>query len=216
MKIKQKKTDGKRVVGYLRVSTIDQDTEKNKADVLSFANSKDFIGQVEFVEEKISGMQSWKKRKLKDLVDSMTSGDVIIVPELSRVGRSLVEVLEVLNVLSAKEVSVYSVKEDFKLNGSDIQSKVMRTMLGLFAEIERDLISARTKEGLAAARASGQQLGRPKGIGKSRLDQFRPEIEALLKNGSKKNFIAERYKVTQGTLFNWLKRHGLDKLESKP
>jgi DNA invertase Pin-like site-specific DNA recombinase len=205
-----------RIVGYLRVSTIDQDTEKNKADVLSFANTKGFIGKVEFVEEKISGMKSWKKRKLNDLVQSMTGGDVLIVPELSRLGRSLVEVLEVLNALKDKDVAVYSVKEDFKLNGNDIQSKVMRTMLGLFAEIERDLISARTREGLAAAKAAGKQLGRPKGPGKSRLDEFRPEIESLLKNGSKKIFIAERYGVTPATLTHWLKRHGLDKVEPKP
>jgi DNA invertase Pin-like site-specific DNA recombinase len=208
---KQQKTNN-RIVGYLRVSTVDQDTEKNKADVLKFANTKGFLGQVEFVEEKISGMKSWKKRKLKDLVDSMTAGDIIIVPELSRLGRSLVEVLEVLNVLSGKDVSVYSVKENFQLNGSDMQSKVMRTMLGLFAEIERDLISARTKEGLAAAKEGGQQLGRPKGKGRSKLDQFKPEIEALLKNGSTKAFIAKRYSVTQATLFNWLKRVELDNL----
>jgi DNA invertase Pin-like site-specific DNA recombinase len=211
-----KKADSKRVFGYLRVSTIDQDTEKNKSDILSFANSKGFIGQVKFIEEKISGLKSWKKRKLKDLVDTMTGGDVLIVPELSRLGRSLVEVLEVLNVLKDKDVAVYSVKEDFKLNGSDIQSKVMRTMLGLFAEIERDLISARTKEGLAAAKAQGKQLGRPKGPGKSKLDKHRPEIEALLKNGSKKVFIAKRYNITPAALTNWLKRHGLDKLEAKP
>jgi DNA invertase Pin-like site-specific DNA recombinase len=213
---KQKKADGRRIFGYLRVSTIDQDTEKNKLDVLNFANSKQFGKHVEFVEEKISGMVPWKKRKLKDLVDSMTSGDVLIVPELSRVGRSIVEVLDVLTTLKDKDVSVYSVKENFQLNGDDMQSKVMRTMLSLFAEIERDLISARTKEGLAAAKAGGQQLGRPKGKGKSRLDQYKPEIEALLKNGSRKNFIAERYKVTQATLFNWLKRVGLDKLDSQP
>lgn len=212
---KQLKANG-RVVGYLRVSTIDQDTEKNKADVLKFANARGFVGKVEFVEEKISGLTSWKKRKLKDLVDSMVAGDIIIVPELSRLGRSLVEVLEVLNALKDKDVAVYSVKEDFKLNGDDPHSKIMRTMLGLFAEIEHDLISARTKEGLAAAKAGGQQLGRPKGKGKSRLDQYKPEIEALLKNGSRKNFIAERYKVTQATLFNWLKRVGLDKLDSQP
>jgi len=92
----------------------------------------------------------------------------------------------------------------------------MRTLLGLFAEIERDLISARTKEGLAAVKASGKRLGRPKGPGKSKLDKFKPEIVALLKNGSKKVFIAERYGVTPATLTNWLKRHGLDKLTPTP
>ena len=215
---RRKKPNSKRerVFGYLRVSTIDQDTEKNKADILSFANSKGFIGHVQFVEEKISGLKSWKKRKLKDLVDSMTSGEVLIVPELSRLGRSLVEVLEVLNELKDKEVAVYSVKEAFQLNGDGMQSKIMRVMLGLFAEVERDLISARTKEGLAAAKAKGKQLGRPKGPGKSRLDPHKPEIEALLNNGSKKVFISHRYGVTPATLTHWLNRQGLDKLEPKP
>jgi DNA invertase Pin-like site-specific DNA recombinase len=213
---KRRKPGGKRVFGYLRVSTVDQDTEKNKADILAFTNSKQFGSHVEFIEEKISGLKSWKKRKLNGLVVSMTSGDILIVPELSRLGRSLVEVLEVLNALKDKDVAVYSVKENFQLNGSDMQSKVMRTMLGLFAEIERDLISARTREGLAAARAKGKQLGRPKGPGKSRLDQYKPEIEALLNNGSKKVFISQRYGVTPATLTHWLKRDGLDKIEPKP
>lgn len=196
-----------KVYGYLRVSTIDQDTEKNKADILSFANSKGFIGRVEFVEEKISGLKSWKRRKLNDLVHSMNEDDILVVPELSRLGRSLVEVLEVLNVLRDRGVKVFSVKEGFQLNGDTLQDKVMRTMLGLFAEIERDLISARTREGLAAAKAKGVKLGRPKGPGKSKLDPYRLEIIALLKNGSRKNFIAQRYGVTPATLTNWLKRH---------
>jgi len=208
-------TPAPKVISYLRVSTADQDTEKNKADVLAFANARRLL-KVQFVEEKVSGMQPWRKRKLAHVVEGLEKGDILIVPELSRLGRSLVEVLEVLNVLTAKDVAVYSVKENFQLNGKDIQSKVMRTMLGLFAEIERDLISARTKEGLTAARAKGQLLGRPKGKGKSKLDKFRPEIEALLKNGSRKVFIASRFGVTPATLSNWLKRTGLDKLEAKP
>ena len=166
-----------KVIGYLRVSTLDQDTEKNEADILKFANAQNF-GKVEFVSEKVSGTKSWKNRKLKDVVDSMSSGDVLIVPELSRLGRSLVEVLEVLNILRDKDVAVHSVKENFKLNGDDMQSKVMRTMLGLFAEIERDLISARTKEGLASAKEKGRILGRPKGPGKSKTDQYKTEIIA--------------------------------------
>lgn len=200
-----------KVIGYIRVSTLDQDTEKNEADILRFAHTNDF-GHVDFVSEKVSGTKSWKNRKLKDVVDSMSSGDVLIVPELSRLGRSLVEVLEVLNILREKDVAVHSVKENFKLNGNDMQSKVMRTMLGLFAEIERDLISARTKEGLASAKAKGRILGRPKGPGKSKLDQYKPEIIALLKNGSKKVFIAKRYKVTPATVTNWVKKNNLNSL----
>lgn len=205
----------RKVVGYLRVSTVDQGTEKNEADILKFANNKD-LGKVEFVSEKVSGTRSWKRRKLKEVVDSMESGDVLIVPELSRLGRSLVEVLEVLNVLKEKGVAVYSTKENFQLNGGDMQSKVMRTMLGLFAEIERDLISARTKEGLEAAKRKGKLLGRPKGPGKSKLDPYEPEIVALLKNGSRKNFIAKRYGVTPATLTQWLKKKELNTLEPQP
>jgi DNA invertase Pin-like site-specific DNA recombinase len=204
-----------KVIGYLRVSTVDQDTDKNEADILKFANSHDF-GKVEFVSEKVSGVKSWKKRKLFDVVQGLNSNDVLIVPELSRLGRSLVEVLEVLNGLSDKQVKVYSVKENFQLNGEDIQSKVMRTMLALFAEIERDLIIARTKEGLQAARDKGQLLGRPKGKGKSKLDPYQPEIIALLKNGSQKNFIAKRYGVTPAALWNWMKRNNLETLKAQP
>jgi DNA invertase Pin-like site-specific DNA recombinase len=199
-----------KVYAYLRVSTIDQDTEKNKAEILTFANNKGFVGKVQFIEEKVSGLKSWKKRKLNDLVETLKDGDILLVPELSRLGRSLIEVLEVLNVLKDRNVAVYSVKENFKLNGSDMQSKVMRTMLGLFAEIERDLISYRTREGLAAAKASGKKLGRPKGPGKSKLDPHRPEIIALLKNGATKTFVASRFGVTAQSVSNWLKRHEIE------
>lgn len=208
-KLKQK------VIGYLRVSTIDQDTDKNEAAILKFANDKDF-GKVEFISEKVSGTMSWKKRKLFEVVNIMNKGDILIVPELSRLGRSLVDVLDVLNTLSDKDVKVYSVKENFQINGHDIQSKMMRTMLGLFSEIERDLISARTKEGLAAARAKGKLLGRPKGIGKSRLDVHREDILALIKNGSNRKFIAKRFGVSPGTITHWLKRHNLDSITPQP
>jgi len=203
------------VIGYIRVSTVDQDTEKNQADILKFANDREF-GQVEFVEEKVSGIKSWKKRELFNIVQTLSAGDILIVPELSRLGRSLVDVLDVLNELSKRDVKVYSVKENFQLNGEDMQSKVMRTMLGLFAEIERDLISARTKEGLAAARVKGHFGGRPKGIGKSRLDPYREEIIALMKNGSQRQFIAKRYGVTPANLLHWLVRHELNDIKPQP
>jgi len=204
-----------KVIGYIRVSTVDQDTEKNEAAILKYANSRNF-GKVEIISENVSGMKSWKKRKLNDVVESLTADDILIVPELSRLGRSVVNVLEVLNILKEKEVKVFSVKENFQLNGNDMQSKMMSTMLTLFAEIERDLISARTKEGLAAARAKGKLLGRPKGIGKSRLDKHGEEIIALMKNGSQRQFIAKRYGVTPATLLHWLKRHDLNDIKAIP
>lgn len=204
-----------RVIGYLRVSTFEQGTEKNESDILKFANTHDF-GQVEFVSEKVSGTTSWKKRKLFEVVSNLKEGDILIVPELSRLGRSLVNVLEVLNELSNKSVKVYSVKENFQLNGDDMQSKMMRTLLALFAEIEHDLIVARTLEGLSASRAQGRIGGRPRGIGKSKLDQYEPEIVALLKNGSQRQFIAKRYGVTSAGLLHWLIKHGLNDIQPIP
>ena len=186
MEIEKRKT-----IGYIRVSTVEQDTDKNEAEILKFANAKD-LGKIDFISEKVSGMTSWKNRKLAEVVRNLNSNDILIVPELSRLGRSLIEVLEILNTLTLKSVEVYSVKENFQLNGSDMQSKVMRTMFALFAEIERDLIIARTKEGLQYAREKGKILGRPKGRGKSRLDQYKTEIDSLLKNGSTKSFYFQK------------------------
>ena len=201
-----------KIVGYSRVSTVEQDPAKNEAAILKFANDKGFPGKVQMVEETVSGTKSWKKRTLALMVEDLREDDILIVPELSRLGRSLQDVLEVLRILSEKGVKVYSVKEAFQLNGQDIQSKVMRTMLGLFAEIEHDLIVARTKEGLEAARKSGKILGRPKGPGKSKLDAHREEIIQKIKAGVTKNHIALSYDATPATLHNWLKRHKLSKI----
>jgi len=197
-----------RTLAYLRVSTIDQDTEKNKADVLKYTNDKDF-GKVEFVEEKVSGKVSWKDRKIKTIIDDLANDDRLIVPELSRLGRSTLEVLEILKTAKDKGINVYSVKEGMELNGT-IQSKIMSTMLALFSELERDFISQRTKEALRARKAAGVKLGRPKGPGKSKLDKYREEIIALLKNGSTKAYVAKKYKTSRPNLHNWLKKNSIN------
>ncbi len=202
-----------RVIGYLRVSTQDQETEKNKADVLHFANERK-LGPVEWIEEKVSGTQDWRKRKLGEVLETMREGDTIITPELSRLGRSTLQVLEVIKAAKEKGVSVHAIKGGWSLNGS-MESKVLLTVFAMVAEIERDLISARTKEGMASRKAAGVKMGRPKGPGKSKLDQYRPEIEALLGNGSPKKFIAKRYGCTEATLFNWLDKNKI-KIEAKP
>ncbi|MEX1011056.1 MAG: recombinase family protein [Balneolaceae bacterium] len=205
-----------KVVAYLRVSTVDQDTDKFKADILKFANEKEFPGKVEFVAEKVSGLTSWKNRKLSTVMEDLQPGDILIVPELSRLGRSTLDVLEVLNLSTEKEVAVYSVKENFQLNGDDMQSKVMRTMFSLMAEIDSDIRSMRTKEGMQAARKKGVKVGRPKGSGSSKLDQYRDDIINLLKNGSTKTFIAQRYDITPAGLHQWLTKHGLNDIEPEP
>lgn len=198
----------KRTIGYLRVSTQEQDLEKNKADILALANDK-ALGQVEWVEEKVSGVQDWRKRKLGEVLESLKGGDVIIVSELSRLGRSTLQILEIMKLAKEKGIAVYAVKGRWSLNGS-MESKIVLTMLAMVSEIERDLISERTKEALRARKAAGVKLGRPKGPGKSKLDVHREEIIALLKNGSTQKYIAKRYSTTPPNLCNWLKKNKLD------
>jgi len=198
-----------KTIGYLRVSTIDQDLAKNKSDILKLSNDKN-LGKVHFIEEKVSGKVSWKKRKLADILKKLKDGDNIVVSELSRLGRSMLECMEILSIASQKGINIYAVKGNWQLDKS-IQSKIIAMAFSMAAEIEHDLISQRTKEGLRARKASGKPLGRPKGPGKSKLDKYRPEIEALLANGSTQKFIANRYGTTEANLHNWLKKHGLKK-----
>ena len=163
---------------------------------------------MEFVEEKASGRISWKKRKLAAVVDELGKRDNIIVSELSRLGRSMLECMEVLSIAMEKGISVYAIKGNWRLDDS-IQSKIVAMAFSMAAEVERELISQRTKEALRSRKAAGAKLGRPKGPGKSKLDQFQPEIEALLANGSTQKYIAQRYDTTEANLHNWLKKRGL-------
>jgi DNA invertase Pin-like site-specific DNA recombinase len=197
-----------RTIGYLRVSTTEQDLEKNKANILKLANEK-MLGNVTWVEEKISGVKDWKKRKLGEEFNKLKKGDTIVVSELSRLGRSTLQILEIMKMAKENGIAVHAVKGAWTLNGS-MESKIVLTMLAMIAEIERDLISERTKEGLRARKAAGVVLGRPKGPGKSRLDDFKDEIIALLKNGSTKTFIARKYKTSLPNLFNWLKKQKIN------
>jgi DNA invertase Pin-like site-specific DNA recombinase len=196
-----------RTVAYLRVSTIDQDLEKNKFDILQLANERK-LGPVEWVEETVSGRVSWKKRRIAAVIDSLQSGDTLIVSELSRLGRSMLECMEILSIASQRGIRVYAVKGNWQLDNT-IQSKIVAMAFSMAAEIERDLISQRTKEALAAKKKAGMKLGRPRGVGKSKLDKYRPEIEALLKNGATQKFIAKRYNTTEANLSRWMKKHGL-------
>ncbi len=198
-----------RNIAYLRVSTIDQDTEKNKHDILKFCNDRNF-GKVDFIEEKVSGKVSWKERKIKGIVDDLQPGDRLVLPEISRLGRSSLECMEILSILKEKNVAVYAIKGNWELNGS-IQSKVMAMIFSLVAEIERDFISSRTKEGLAAARLKGRLIGRPAGIpGRSKLDKHREEIIALLSNRSPKSYVAKKYGSTTANLYNWLLKNKIE------
>lgn len=197
--------------GYLRVSTIDQNIENCKNDILRFANDRE-IGTVTFVEEIVSGTVSWKKRKLSEILNSMNPGDSLIVSELSRLGRSMLECMEILSFALNKNICVFSLKGDWKLDNS-IQSKIIAMTFSMAAEIERDLISQRTKESLLARKEKGLKLGRPRGPGKSKLDKHRVKIEELLANGSTQKFIAKKFRTTEANLHNWLKKNAIIRLQ---
>ena len=192
-------------IGFIRVSTLDQDTEKNKLDILQFANSHK-LGNVEFVEEKVSGTKDYKKRKLGALLDSMTKGDVLIVPELSRIARSIVQILEVIQITQDKGITLYSIKENFCNTDTSIASTVTKTIFALVAQIERELISLRTREALHARKQTGVKLGRPQGKGKSRLDEHTDDILRLVALGVPKTMIAKQYGCSVGNLYNFLNR----------
>jgi DNA invertase Pin-like site-specific DNA recombinase len=196
-----------RNIAYLRVSTIDQDLEKNKAQILHLANDKN-LGKVEFVEEKASGRINWRERKIGEIIHQLSAGDTVLLSEFSRLGRSMLECMEIIAIATQKGIKMYTVKGGWQLDDT-IQSKVMAMVFSMVAEIERDLISKRTKEALQTKKANGVKLGRPKGAGKSKLDVYKVEIEALLKNGSTKKFIANRYGTSESNLFNWLNKNVL-------
>jgi DNA invertase Pin-like site-specific DNA recombinase len=202
-----------KTIAYLRVSTIDQDLEKNKAAILHLANEKNF-GKVHFTEETISGKINWRKRKIAKILEEAKRGDRIIVSELSRLGRSMLECMEILSIATEKGVAIYAIKGNWQLDET-IQSKIVAMAFSMASEIERDLISKRTTEALRVRKAAGMQLGRPRGPGKSKLDIYRVEIEALLANGTTQKFIAQRYGSTEANLHHWLKKLGLGKKSSK-
>jgi len=199
-----------KTVAYLRVSTDEQDLKKNRADILHLANEKN-LGRVHWVEETISGQVSWRKRKIAQVLETLKEGDNLLVSELSRLGRSMLECMELLSIATDKKINIYAVKGNWQLDGS-IQSKIIAMAFSMASEIERDLLSQRTKEALAARKRAGFTLGRPKGIGKSKLDQYRPEIEAFLQNGATQKFIAHRYGTTEANLSRWMAKHHLTKI----
>ena len=188
---------------YLRVSTLEQNTEKNKMEILKFANDKK-LGNVEFVEEQISGKTNFKNRLLGNLLQKMKKGDVLIVPELSRIARSITQIFEVIEITKQKGIILYSLKENFSNDDKSITSTVASTIFALVAQIERDLISMRTREALQAKKASGVKLGRPKGKGKSKLDIHKDDILKLVSLKVPKTIIARQYNTTVANLYGFL------------
>lgn len=194
------------IIGYVRVSTDRQTNENQKLAIFEYCEKQKLKVET-WVTVTASSRRTSTERKIDELLDQVTTGDTIIVAELSRLGRSVGQIAILVSNLVRTGVRVICIKENIRLNGSpDIQTKVMITMFSLFAEIERDLISERTKEGLQRARSQGKLLGRPKGTGKSKLDEHREEILKRLDIGVSKKRIAEDFQTTAGNLSHWLKK----------
>ena len=197
-----------RVVGYLRVSTTDQDLENCRSQILHFANERRLV-PVEWVTETISGTVDWRNREIGKTLRELGPGDVLITSEISRFARSRRQIIEIVELAKKRNITLHAIKGGWSIDGG-MESKIVLFMLGMFAEVERDLVSLRTKEALASRKRDGVRLGRPKGPGKSRLDQYRPENVGLLRNGSPKSFVAKRYAVSEPTLYNWLAKNRID------
>ena len=170
-----------KTVASLRVSTGSQDLATQKLAILDFTQKRRFMVDA-FIESRISSRKSPIERRIEEMLGTLQSGDRLLVSELSRLGRSLSQVLQIVATLIERKIRFIAIKEAIEVEGKqDLRTKVMIAMFGLFAEVERDLISERTKEGLAAAKAKGKQLGRPKGaLGKSKLDGKEQDIRMLL------------------------------------
>ena len=205
------------IYAYLRVSTDAQDVANQRHGVVRYCADKRLLEPI-FIEDTASGKTDWRTRPLGQLVTRAGQGDVIVVSEVSRLARSTLQVLEIGRECIERGVHLHVAKNGIVFDDS-MQSKIVATVLGLVAEIERDFISARTKEALAKRKAEGVKLGRPTGPARSlRLDAHASKIDDYLAKGIAKIAIAKLLDVTPNTLYAWLKvrRSGAAALRGAP
>ena len=200
-----------RTIAYLRISTEKQDLDNQRLSIMDYAHVKN-IKIDEFLKIQASSKLSESKRMIDTLFEKLQTGDILIVSELSRLGRSLGQIIQIIDKLLKNKIKFLALKENIILDGKQsIQSKVMVAMFGLFAEIERDLISERTKQALTAAKQKGKILGRPKGLlGKSRLNGKEEEIKMLLGKKVSKSSIAKIMDISRTALFCFIRSRNLE------
>lgn len=194
------------VYGYIRVSSDKQTVENQRFEINNFARAHNLdIGG--WIEETISGVKNYDKRELGKLLKKVKKDDLIICAELSRLGRNLFMIMEILNLCMSRECKVWTIKDNYRL-GEDIQSKVLAFAFGLSAEIERNLISQRTKEALARKRAEGVVLGRPKGRKSShvKLSGHEETIKTLVQRKVPKTKIAQIFGVNRMTVDSFIRK----------
>ena len=195
------------IYGYIRVSTDKQTVENQRFEINRFC-TKNVVVVNKWIEETISGSKNVNDRKLGKLLKEMKKDDILICSELSRLGRNLLMIMAILNECMNRDIQIWTIKDNYRL-GSDIHSKVLAFAFGLSAEIERNLISQRTKEALARKRAEGVIIGRPKGS-KSKTKKLtgkEKEIKTLLEKKMSKSAIARRLKVHRLTVVEFVKQH---------
>lgn len=195
------------IYGYIRVSSDKQSTENQIFEIIRFTESNG-IAIDEWIQEKVSSRKELKERKLGGLLKRLKQGDVLITTELSRIGRNLMQIMSILHDCMNRDVRVWTIKDNYRL-GTDIQSKVLAFAFGLSAEIERNLISQRTKEALKRIKSEGKTLGRPKGSKnrKRKLSGKESEIKRLIKQKSTQEHIARTMKVHVNTLRRFMRSH---------
>lgn len=197
----------KMIYGYIKVSTDKQTTKNQQFEIEQFCK-KEKIKIDRWIMEKISSTKDLQKRKLGNLLQELQKNDVLIASELSRLGRNLLQVMSILHFCLDKEAQVWTIKDNYRL-GTDIQSKVLAFAFGLSAEIERNLISQRTKEALNRMRHEGKHLGRPNGSKNNRqfLAKHHEKIISLLNQNVPKCKIAEQLDCNRKTLYNYIKEY---------
>ena len=190
---------------YIRVSTQMQTSEGQRYEIENWCRKRD-LSVDRWVVEKVSGMSGLDKRTLGKTLQKMKQGDVLVCTELSRLGRNMMMVMSILNSCSQKGVAVFSIKDRFELSDS-LNSKIIAFAFSLAAEIERNLISQRTKEALSAKKEAGVRLGRPKGKSaqQKRFEQLLPEIMEAREQGVPYKLLAEKAGIHRNTLYRYLK-----------
>lgn len=196
------------IYGYCRVSTAHQTQENQRFVIGNFAKQNNINIDL-WIEEKISSGKKLQDRKLGALLKKLKSGDILITTEISRLGRSLLEVMGILQMCLERECQIWTLKENFRL-GTDIQSKVLAFAFGLSAELSRALLRERVRESLARLKADGKKLGRPTGAQSKylKLSRNRKRITFLIEKGVSKNEIARIMRVNKSTLYNYLRNMG--------
>lgn len=195
------------VWAYLRVSTDKQDVDNQRHGILEYANDKT-LGSLEFREDTVSGKKKWKERAVGKMLDEAEKGDTVVFAEVSRMARSTLQVLEILEYCTEKGISVHIAKQRMIFDGS-MQAKITATVLGMAAEIEREFISMRTKEALKVRKEKGLPVGRPEGAKnkRNRLDDKKPQIQDLMNKGLSVLAIAKVIECPATTLYDYVKRN---------